>query len=156
MTNILTISPQKRYLKGAVTFSVMTFSIMTLGIMDSITTLSINNTEHNDIRWVLRFSNCYAECCYTDCRNAECHGEFNHQEGHTYEKESLFPVIFLWTFVNTSLEKIAEEKIIKRGFSKIKITDLSLFCSNWILGMKPGVSVIKTFYFRNLLIFLIS
>ncbi len=34
----------KRYLKGAATFSVMTFSIMTLSIMDSITTLSKNNT----------------------------------------------------------------------------------------------------------------
>jgi hypothetical protein len=49
MTNILTISPQKSYLKGAATFSVMTFSIMTLGIIDSITTISKNNTENNDI-----------------------------------------------------------------------------------------------------------
>jgi hypothetical protein len=103
MTNILTISPQKRYLKGAATFSVMTCSIMTLGIMDSITTIIIKNTQHNNVYLVLIF-NCYAVCCFADCHYAdchyadcryadchfsECHGTFNHQLDHTYEKESL-------------------------------------------------------------------
>ncbi len=55
--------------KGATTLSIMTFSITTLSIMGLVTTLAINDTQHNSIECH------YAECrdyLNADCRFAEC------------------------------------------------------------------------------------